>query len=634
MKKKLILLYFSFSFICLSMNAQSSKQEKEQRDYMYASYELSKGNIDEGIAKVQALIKTNKQKMQYYWLLDEVYQHINNDTARIAMLEQAVNIKGSDFPEETKERLGLAYFDNGNYEKATEVFKQLKPTRQILLDIENCKVAKELRSNPVPLIIRNMGDSINTPFDNIWPSITADNTIFSTTVVVGKRGPFSNPQEIQEDIYQSIKNNGEWQPTKRLPEPLNTTENEGAQSYSVDGRYMFFVACNKSDGKGSCDVYYAMKNNNEFSKAMNAGDIVNTKYWESTPSFSASGNELYFSSNRPGGVGGKDIWKCDVKILPTGNLEFSNPVNLGKPINTFKNEISPFIHSDNKTLYFSSDGLPGMGNFDIFMSQRDSLRNWSNPSNIGYPINTHKDEIGFVVSAQGDKGYLSSDQYSKGRYNKQIFEVILPENKRASATTTFMGKIVDASTNRPLQASIEIFDKENSATLFQTLSDSQNGTFTTVLPVDKEVGLLVKKPNYLLFSEYIKTTKDPKTVYTIALKKIEKGNSFVLENIFFDFDSYKLKNESSAELKRLIDFLSAYPNMKLQIIGHTDNKGTTPYNEVLSTQRAESVFNYLIEKGIDKARLEYKGFGAKYPIADNATEEGRSKNRRIEFKIE
>jgi hypothetical protein len=307
---------------------------------------------------------------------------------------------------------------------------------------------------------------------------------------------------------------------------------------------MFFVACNRSDGKGSCDVYYAMKNNNEFSKAMNAGDIVNTKYWESTPSFSASGNELYFSSNRPGGVGGKDIWKCDVKILPTGNLEFSNPVNLGKPINTFKNEISPFIHSDNKTLYFSSDGLPGMGNFDIFMSQRDSLGNWSNPSNIGYPINTHKDEIGFVVAAQGDKGYLSSDQYSKGRYNKQIFEVILPENKRASATTTFMGKIVDASTNRPLQASIEIFDKENSATLFQTLSDSQNGTFTTVLPVDKEVGLLVKKPNYLLFSEYIKTTKDPKTVYTIALKKIEKGNSFVLENIFFDFDSYKLKNES------------------------------------------------------------------------------------------
>lgn len=402
--------------------------------YMQIRNQLSAGDVEGSIEQIEKQIRKNKKEAQWYWFLDDIYQNQHNTTARIDNLQRALRIKKLTEREATIFRLGQAYFDSGAYDSAKETYASMPYSAVQQRAIKACVIADSLRKHPIDLTRRSMGDSINLPFDNIWPSLTADGAYFCSTVVMGKRGFAGNTMQLQEDIYVSRKKEGIWQPIKALPSPINTTANEGSPCFSADGKYLFFVRCGDK-GVGSCDIYYCIHQQGKWSKPILAAAPLNTPYWESTPCISASGKELYFSSNRPGGKGKKDIWVCQITSAPDGTLQFSNPIALGEPINTPYDEISPFLHANDSTLYFSSNGHFGMGRLDVFYSNRLDNNNWSDPINMGYPINTHSDEMGWVVSPDGKTAYMAADSSLTGPSHKIIYQINLPKSLQPSAIT-------------------------------------------------------------------------------------------------------------------------------------------------------------------------------------------------------
>lgn len=348
--------------------------------------------------------------------------------------------------------LGEAYLQQGDYALGIETLSKLKPSRDVVRLMKNCLVADSLTKHPSAYQLRYLGDSLNTIYNNIWPTLTPTEDVFFTTVVMNG---------MQEDIYYSLPlKNGNWDKTKALPPPLNSNENEGSQSFSADGKYMFFVRCNQRDGYGSCDIYYCIKTARGWSRPINAGNVVNSNAWESTPSVSADFTTLYFSSNQRPNKGGKDIFKAEIGMLANGILEFYNVKNLGDSINTIYDETAPFIHPDGVTLYFSSSGHESMGGLDVFYSRKDSLGVWNKPLNMGFPLNNTRDNFGFCTNLAGDKGYISAHKDNLPRNNMVIYEVTMPEEFRPLPT---------------------IFIKENGALQFSKISDGTSISLNNIL---------------------------------------------------------------------------------------------------------------------------------------------------------
>ena len=322
--------------------------------------------------------------------------------------------------------LGEAYLQNGDYTLAIETLSKLAPSRDVVRLMKNCLVADSLTKHPSAYQLKYLGDSLNTAHNNIWPTLTPTEDIFFTTVVING---------MQEDIYYSIPlENNAWSVTKPLPSPLNSNENEGSQSFSADGKYMFLVRCNQRDGYGSCDIYYCMKIGKSWSQPINAGKVINTRGWESTPSVSADFSTLYFSSNQKPNKGGKDIFCAEIGMLANGFLEFYNVKNLGDTINTIYDETAPFIHPDGATLYFSSDGHESMGGLDVFYSRKDSTSAWRKPQNMGFPLNNTRDNCGFCTNLAGDKGYISTHKDNMPSNNMVVYEVTIPRKFRPLPT--------------------------------------------------------------------------------------------------------------------------------------------------------------------------------------------------------
>lgn len=393
--------------------------------YTAIQQQMHAGDLTSCIQRIEKELKKDKNEAQWYWLLDDVYLKQSRHDQRIAILQKGLKQKKLTDRKSTTLRLATAYFDSGDYQQAEQIYKSLPLTPYIANALEKCRIADSLRKHPVEMARYSMGDSINTPFDNLWPSLTANGKIFCSTVVVGKRGYTGNPHLWQEDIYISEKKNGVWQPAKALPKPINTKGNEGASYFSADGKYLFFVRCNEQGGHGSCDIYYMVKQGNSWSQPILADAPLNSEYWESNPMLSASQKEIYFSSNRPGGMGKKDIWKCDVQVVENGLLSFSHATCL-RSINTPYDEVSPFLHANDSYLYFSSNGHAGMGGLDVFYSQRTDSNQWSQPCNIGYPINTYRDEMGWAVSPDGKDAYLSGSLGEEEKHRQVIYRIELP----------------------------------------------------------------------------------------------------------------------------------------------------------------------------------------------------------------
>lgn len=634
----ILTVIYTNTFFILAQNPIANK--KEIKNYETAVLLINEGKYKEALPILNKLTLENNKFVEAYWTLADLHAKMRNQPKRIATLQRIAKEKSPRY-HNTIIRLASAYHENCDYEEAIKTYQLIPASessfyKRAIKGIAQCKEGLELMQNPVPFIAKNMGTNINSQYDDYWPSITADEGWFSLTVKLGKlEGQSEFGKGVHEDIFISKKENGKWSKVKNAGQAMNTIGNEGAQSLSLDSRYLFFVACDRRTGLGGCDIYYSIRKGDEWSQAINPGIQLNSKYWETCPSLSPTGDELYFASNRPGGKGKSDIWKSKVTILDNGMLQFSEPENLGSAINTDEDEFSPFIHADNHTLFFSSKGQKGLGGYDIFVSYKDG-NGWTQPRNLGYPINTCRDEIGFVVNAYGDKAYYSSDGQDANGQGRDIYEIKLGEGnfRPAKKMKYAKGKIVDAETKKPMQAKIDIFSIKSNETVFRSVSDQKDGEFIACVPEDEDFGVHVSKKGYLFHSDYFASRDTFKFEKKgVSLDKIEVGKKIILKNIFFDFDKYSLKKESYQELNRLIAFLKENPRVRIELSGHTDIKGKHDYNITLSENRALAAYNYLMKKGIAKNRLEYKGYGPDKPIADNATDEGRALNRRTEITI-
>lgn len=621
----------------------STDNKKAIKLFEQAKDALNSSLFSKSIAFLDEAIELDPDFLEVYLLKSDIYQEMDSVTKQIQSLESALKISNSKFPK-LYFTLGNAYYRSGFYQKAVDSYnnylkinsKTEKFVEKARQNIEKCAGAVKLLKQPVPFISVNLGSNINSEDDEYWPSITVDGKTIIFTRLIGAREPIAQRKIMaQEDFYTSKFVDNQWQPSEPLGS-INTIYNEGAQSISTDGKLLFFTACTRNDGIGSCDIYFSKNKANTWSVPQNAGEPVNSASWESQPSISANGESLYFVSSRSGGKGGMDIWKCDLLgFSKAGMPVWGKAFNLGDSINTPGNEMSPFIHSDGKTLYFASDFWPGLGGYDIFYSRQKNDSVWSKPHNIGYPINSYKDEQGLVVDASGKNAYYSSDR--PGSKGMDIYSFELYKSARPTPVSYIKGKVMDGETGLPLCAKVELVDLDNDKSIVNGESCWEKGEFLMCLPLGKEYAFNVSKEGYLFFSENFKLKEkmefiDP-YILEIKLKKIEIGGSVVLRNVFFNTGSYELLPESKVELKRLIDFLILNKSLYIELEGHTDNVGSEELNRVLSESRAKEVYKYLVNIGIEEYRITFKGYGYSQPISSNETIEGRALNRRTEFKI-
>jgi outer membrane protein OmpA-like peptidoglycan-associated protein len=534
--------------------------------------------------------------------------------------------------------LGVLLLKEGRYEESLVYFKiyiNLRDVNAALQAysqnyIERAQFALELKNNPVPFNPENLGSNINTPNGEYSPTLTADEKTLYFTVLRPK-DEYTQCVRCthEEDFYVSYFKNDQWTKAIPLGHPINTHGNEGAACISPDGMSFIYTACNRDDGFGSCDLYISKREGGRWSAPQNMGSKINSSYWDSQPSIAPDGKTLYFASARNGKM---DIY---VSVLDD-NGQWGEPVNIGKPVNTEKSEMSPFIHPDGKTLYFTSDGHNGMGGFDIFYTRKQNDNTWTEPVNLGYPINTHNDEGFFIVSASGETAYYASDNLGGyGHYDLYRFE--LPLSVRPDRVNYISGRITDKATGEPISAEFQLYNLETGELVAQSRSDDADGSFLLVLPSNASYALHVDKKAYLFYSEHFELL-DPESYNepihkNIQLQPLKTGEIVVMKNIFFDFDSDALKDESKMELEKLVQLLTNNPSMHIEIRGHTDNIGSSQYNKSLSQRRALAVQNYLIKQGISKNRLTHSGFGDTQPIDTNDTDEGRANNRRTEFRV-
>jgi len=508
---------------------------------------------------------------------------------------------------------------------------------------ESCLFALEALENPVPFRPQNLGDSVNSSDSEYWPSLSVDENMLMFTVLLPmEEGTGHRMVPMQEDLFYSVRSGRGWGKRINAGPPLNTPNNEGAQTITADGEVLYFTGCNRYDGKGRCDLYISRWKDGNWSRPVNLGTPVNSRYSEKHPSISADGRELYFSSDRPGGKGSYDIWMS----TRTGD-EWSIPVNLGDSINTPQLEQSPFIHPDGRTLYFSSSGWPGMGRGDLFLSRMGEDGRWSTPENMGYPVNTHNDEIGLTVNARGDRAYFASDRDPASDSDRgsapdsardtDIYTFEMPEKSRPVLVSYMEGRVYDSRNMRGVGARIELIDLGTERVVMEVHSEPGRGDFLVPLPTDRDYALNVSAEEYLFYSDHFTfsgrfSRKEPFRK-DIPLERIDVGSSVVLNNIFFDTESHELRPASVAELNRVCSFLKDNPRISVEISGHTDSTGNRQYNQELSEQRASAVVSYLIYCGIGESRLTAAGYADRIPVADNATEAGRALNRRTELKI-
>jgi outer membrane protein OmpA-like peptidoglycan-associated protein len=538
----------------------------------------------------------------------------------------------------------------GRYKEAKDHFEKYTSARSVnhkmdgdaRLYFKSCEFAIESMQHPLPFNLINMGPEINTTDDEYFPTITADDQtfLFTRRITLPKS---SNPNAFpyQEDFFYSNKLNGKWSMAQSIGNNINTLANEGAPSLSADGQYLFYVACEdmngygpERQGYGSCDIFVTRKNGDKWGKPHNVGAPVNSKAWETQPSFSSDGKTLYFVRgivNEEGQRHG-DIYMASVKE----DGKWGNPVRLGNKINTPFDEESVYIHPDNQTLYFASNGHVGMGGLDLYMSKREADGSWGDAVNLGYPINTFNDENSLLVESKGKLAYFASSREG-GIGGLDIYTFEIDPKFRPENLTYFKGKVYDSKTKKPLAVQFELIDLETSLTVMQSESNQLNGEFLVCLPANKNYALNVSRPGYLFFSDNfaMKEAKDitKPFVMDIPLQSIDTGVIVQLKNIFFETDKFDLKPESKAELQKLIAFLNMNKTMRIELSGHTDNTGIKKANVVLSNNRAKSVYEYLVTNGIVADRLTYKGYGDSKPVAANDTPEHKQMNRRTEFKV-
>lgn len=632
--------FFIFLFISTTGLAQlqlSTKSKKAIEFYTQADNYRVRGQFDMAIDLLHQALDKDENFVEAYYRMGIVYLSMKQYPKAISYFENGLTrTKDLRAQKVFWYDMGEAYLLIGEYEKAMKVLSSFvnnetqnktKVERATTL-FRSAEFAFKNKDKASTYSYRPLSDTVNCFAMQYFPVLTADEQqlIFTRRV--------SNDPNADEDLVVSRRDDkGRWTSPVSISKNINTRLNEGTCTISADGRKLIFTSCSGRDGIGSCDLYETQKIGNDWTVPKNLGTNVNSVAWESQPSLSADGRTLYFVSDRRNGFGRRDIWfsTLDEKGI------WTKAQNVGKQINSQFDEISPFIHANNQTLFFASNGLPGFGGYDVFYSDKDST-SWTTPKNIGSPVNTHEDQFSLFITANGKKGYYSHEEtLASGLSPSKIYELNIPEENQLKFRSNYVkGLVSDKETKEYLKARIELINLSTNKIESLVQSDSVSGEYLMVLTQGADYALYINKIGYLFKSlnfNYSEVTDFKPIVIDIELEKAKFGSAVVLNNIFFDVDKYELKSKSIPELNKIIQFLGENSSVKIEIGGHTDNSGSAQYNTDLSQKRALSVYNFLVSKGVVKGRLTTKGYGSSSPVASNETEVGREQNRRIEFKI-
>jgi outer membrane protein OmpA-like peptidoglycan-associated protein len=633
---KYFILFISLTFISVYTEAQNVKLKKLENE-ADGYFELEEYIL--ALPLYEKLDSFNPGQGKYIYRIGVCYY---NSDHKIKCLPYFLRCYELKYPEPNLDFLIARGFHlNHDFDEAIKYYINYKTSLTAIdssrqeLDrlIAMCLTGKELVADSVELIIENIGPAINTRYPDYGPVISADETILIFTSrrsnTTGEKID-ANDGMFYEDIYISTKDSlGKWGNPEDMGSNINTEYHDACVGLSPDGRELFIYRSGDSK-KNLGDIYESKLSGKTWSEPQRLGGHINSDFWEPSATTTSDEKTIIFSSDRPGGFGGTDLYV--VKLESNG--QWSEPKNMGHIINTKFDEDAPFIFSDNKTLFFCSRGHRTMGGFDIFKSSFDAEKNeYIEPVNVGYPINTADDDIYFSWDANGERGYFSSwrnDSYGE----KDIY--IIHKPKENFHLMVMKGNIFDQETKTPLKANIFLVNPENNDTLGVYHSDQTTGKYSIKLANGKKYSLIIQSKGYNYKQDLVATAED-KTIFSIKkdffLNKLKIGSAIVLNNIFFDFDRATLRKEGERELEILYNFLKDHPHLKVEIGGYTDNVGGDNYNQKLSKRRAVSIVKNLIAKGINKKNLIAKGYGEVNPIASNDNPEGRQLNRRTELKL-
>ena len=680
MKGIIITLLIFACFKSFAQDVEFSKENfKDKKDELkIAKNEMELGDeimekeavfYKNAISHYLIAFKLNPNNALLNFKLGKCYFHSSFRSKCTSFFEKAYQLNPEVDPE-ILYYLGMGYHLDMQFYKAIQSFNTMitlfkgKDKTGIVDEmkkyIRQCEYAKEKVKNPVRVKIDNVGGDINSQYPDYSPVITADESemIFTSRrpeTTGGGLDPFMN--EPFEDMYIADRINNKWGKARNMGTTVNTEGHDSNCGLSADGQ-KFLIYKDVNHG----DVFESVLTGTAWSTPERLNKNINTDGHESSSSYTPDGNTIYFVSDKEGGLGGRDIY-TSTKTLKG---KWGEAINLGPVINTTEDEEGIFVHPDGKTIYFSSKGHQTMGGYDVFKSIfNDSLKSWSKPENIGYPINTTDEDVFFSVSASGKHAYYSSvraDGFGEkdiyrvtffgpvksvilntednliASHNEAVKEKVKPSriDIKEAQLTLLKGVILDDKTNKPLEATIEIIDNERNEVIASFTSNSVTGRYLVSMPAGKNYGISVKKENYLFHSENFdlaSTAEYQEVQKDIKLKNIAVGQSIVLKNIFFDFNKSTLRKESENEIAQLTKLLTDIPSMKIEISGHTDSYGSDSYNKTLSHQRSKAVYDRLIQNGIKADRLTFMGFGEEKPIDTNETDAGRQMNRRTEFKV-
>lgn len=619
-----------------------------------AKIKQSSGDVNQAYGLRYCLYKNNENYRNFYVSSSKSYKvsHFYNDTEHKQIdwssEKQVVNGQGEYnlFRVERKASLLTYYLNNelvgytDNNIYFTERFGFFISGQSVVeidyLKIWTSPLKLNVVSNPLEdVVIENLGPAINTDSVEKAPVISPD----GQTLYYVKAEPDLPTKEQNSEVYFStLQINGGWSNGRPIGKPINNLGNNSVVVAMPDGNTLLLMNTYNADGTskgGGLSMTKRTIDGWELPQNLELNDYHNRSPFAGY-SLSPSGKVIIMSAKRDETTGERDLYVS----FRQEDGSWSKPIGLGSSINTIANEDSPFIASDDKTLYFSSEGHPGFGMADVFVTRRldDTWQNWSEPQNLGKAINSRSSEFGFMIAAKGDYAYLyKAAEIDKGGFGKSdIFRIQLSESARPEPIVFVQGQVFDSETKLPLAAEIIYEDLQTEKEVGIANAEPKEGRYKIALPYGKIYGFLAKKEGYYSISKSIDLSQmeELKTVVQdLYLTPIKKGVGIRLNNIFFDYDKSTLQQTSFSELDRLVKLLEQNLEWKVEIGGHTDDRGADAYNKDLSTRRAREVMDYLIDKGIEKNRLTSKGYGEEKPIANNGTEEGRADNRRVEFTI-
>lgn len=627
-------LCFKLSEVIAQQNL-STTNKKAINAYQDGLQALQERKIDEAFQQFEEAIERDHLFAEAYYQLGRLYEQNRQFGNAILNYEKSYNAKPeASTSSNSLQFLGALYMRKGDYTKAKAYLELLLPRippannltiQKIKRSITNAEFAIKAVEQPLDIKPNFLPNSVNAFDTQYFPTLTADRETLIFTA--------QNHSNRDENLYVALWKDNQWQQAKGIFEQINTSQNEGTASISADGRTLVFTSCGGRNSIGSCDLFISYREGNDWTKPVNMGQAINSGEWDSQPSLSADGRTLYFVSDRRGSIGKRDIWVSTQDS--TG--QWKKAQNLGKNINTAEDDLSPFIHANGQTLFFSSEGLAGMGGLDLFMSQKQG-NDWSVPQNLGYPINTQDDQVALFITADGQKGYYSLEQDTGERYKKaKLVEITLPGSLQAKIqpTTFLKGIVTDAQTKEKLSAELELVALNSSQQVGKFVSDAQTGQYISVLNTSGEYALFVNKKGYFFKSLHFdfKQNQALDKTLDISLEPIQKDAKEILNNIFFASGKWDLEPQSAIELDKLCLLLKNNPSLTVEISGHTDDIGKDADNLVLSQKRAKEVMTYLVNKGIPMSKIKAVGYGKTQPVVPNSSDENRKLNRRIEVKF-